>query len=1166
MGSYSVSPALPAGLTLSTSTGVITGTPTVVTTTTSYTVTASNSAGSTTASLSITVNDAAPAGLGYTNGTTDYTVGTPIAANAPTSTGGAVTEYGVSPALPAGLSMDDTTGIITGTPTAVTATATYTAMASNLTGNATVTLSITVNAAAAGVQFIPNMNQWITPLAPTGAQFQPLTTPWLVNGNPWLAGQAVSSVVNGNTLLVLTSGFNRIFYADALTAMAFVPEPPAVELAPGLSPAAGGLPANSPSSEYVFIYDISSGAPVYQQNVMIPNSYNGIAFDPTQSAFYVSGGMGDFPFAANGYPNPANPQHDNVHVFTLGTDPTTWVPASQPELLLNHTGGVGLVVAPTEPTPTVNSEIFVQPCAAGVAVSSDGQKLVVANYYNDTITVFSGGLGNWEPLSALDASGYQPGELDLRPGKAASSPLPGTPGGEFPFWVAIARPSLPAGSTTTTWAYVSSLRDREIDVVNLDGGTPEVIARIPVKGQPNKMTLNAAQTRLYVAEDESDTVDVIDTNPDDRAKWNTVLETIPVIAPPSVVSSVPALQQDLKGANTNSVTLSPDGTQLWVTNGNLNSVAVVALTGTDQKDQVVGLIPTGWYPNSVSFSPDGKWAYVVNGKSPTGPDTNWCYGAGPAGYPSCVANNQWNPELTKAGLQSFPTANVAAQLPALTAQVLTNNRFSTTESASDAAVMKAVRQGIQHVIFIIKENRTYDQVLGDLPVGNGDSNLVQWGKSITPNLHNLALTFVTLDNILATAEVSNDGWPWTTSARAPDVIEKQYPLSYAARGLSIDSEGSNRNINVALPTLAQRLAADPRNPNDPDALAGQTDVAAPDGPNNEVNTGYLWDSALRAGLTVRNYGFFIDGTCYSEPSCAIPLAHDPAATSTVVATPTSVSLTPFTDPYFRGFDNNFPDYYRYTEWERDFDANYARGGLPSLSLVRLMHDHTGSFGTAIDLVNTPETQQADNDYAVGLLVQKIANSIYANDTLIFVIEDDAQDGGDHVDSHRTIAFVAGAYVKQQAVVSTPYNTIDFLRTIEEVLGLPQMNLNDSLAKPMADVFNTTPSNWSFTATPSAYLYNTSLPLPARSAGLVVPKLKHNAKYWARVTRGMDFSDADRLDFTIYNRILWKGLMGNKPYPAEAAGSKLGHNQPESEESAPLSPQRKTAHAPNPDRD
>src|ERR1035437_1417788 len=196
--SYSVSPALPAGLSLSTSTGVISGTPTVVIATASYTVTASNSAGSTTASLSITVNVAAPAGLSYTTGTAVYTVGTPIAANAPTSTGGAVTAYGVSPALPAGLGMDEDTGIITGTPTAITAKANYTVIPSNLTGNATATLSITVNAAAAGVQFIPNMDQRITPLAPSGAQFQPLTTPWLVNGNPWLAGQAVSSVVKGN--------------------------------------------------------------------------------------------------------------------------------------------------------------------------------------------------------------------------------------------------------------------------------------------------------------------------------------------------------------------------------------------------------------------------------------------------------------------------------------------------------------------------------------------------------------------------------------------------------------------------------------------------------------------------------------------------------------------------------------------------------------------------------------------------------------------------------------------------------------------------------------------------------------------------------------------------------------------------------------------------------
>jgi hypothetical protein len=377
----------------------------------------------------------------------------------------------------------------------------------------------------------------------------------------------------------------------------------------------------------------------------------------------------------------------------------------------------------------------------------------------------------------------------------------------------------------------------------------------------------------------------------------------------------------------------------------------------------------------------------------------------------------------------------------------------------------------------------------------------------------------------------------------------------------------NRNVNVALPTLAQRLDADPRNPNDPDVLAGQTDVAAPDGPNNEVNTGYLWDSALRAGLTVRNYGFLIDGTCYNEPTCAIPLAHDPAATGTVVATAANVSLTPYTDPYFRGFDNNFPDYYRYHEWARDFDANFAKGGLPSLSLVRFMHDHTGNFGTAIDLVNTPETQQADNDYAVGLLVQKIANSIYANNTLIFVIEDDAQDGGDHVDSHRTIAFVAGAYVKQQAVVSTPYNTLDFLRTIEEVLGIPQMNLNDSLAKPMADIFNTTPSNWTFTATPSPYLYNTSLPLPPKAAHLRIPKSTHDAGYWAAVTKGLDFSDADLVDPLVYNHILWKGMKGNRPYPAAPAGTNLSpHRKYDDDDDDRPRPPRKTTPAPSADKD
>ena len=227
---------------------------------------------------------------------------------------------------------------------------------------------------------------------------------------------------------------------------------------------------------------------------------------------------------------------------------------------------------------------------------------------------------------------------------------------------------------------------------------------------------------------------------------------------------------------------------------------------------------------------------------------------------------------------------------------------------------------------------------------------------------------------------------------------------------------------------------------------------------------------------------------------------------------------------------NIPDFYLYKEWAREFDANYASGGLPSLTLLRLPHDHTGSFGSALAGVNTPQLQVADNDYAVGLVVQKIANSIYNSNTLIFVIEDDSQNGGDHLESHRSIAFIAGPYVKQHALVSTPYNTVNIVRTIEEVLGLDPLNLNDANAQSMADVFDVHEPDWSYNATPSALLYNTQLPLPPKAAGVRIPKQRHDVNYWARVTKGLDFSKEDMVDEDQYNRILWKGIMGKKPYP------------------------------------
>ncbi len=929
-------------------------------------------------------------------------------------------------------------------------------------------------------QYLPNMGQQITPLAPTGSRFAPMDPelpydPALLAGQGWLASQAVTTAVSPDhtTLLALTSGFNRVSNINIVPVSPLTWYPPA-------------------SNEYVFIYDISRGAPVKKQPaVQIPNTYNGIVWDPSGKAFYVAGGPSD-----------------NIHVVTVGPN-GLWADNLAMTLPLGHRGGLG---------------IGVLPCAAGVAISSDGQTLVVVNYFNDSITIFRGGFGNWTKWR----------ELDLRPGVNDPSQT-GVPGGTYPFWAAV------KGTGAGAVAYISSVRDREIVVASLSGppelmnptGRPSVVARIHVKGQPNKMTLNAAQTLLYVVEDQSDTVEVIAT------ATNAIVETIPVIAPPSLL---PTALATVTGANPNSVTLSPDEKQLYVTNGNLNSIAVVALGGANQGDQVIGLIPTGWYPNSGSFSGDGSSVYVVNAKSPTGPNPGWCYGGyGPVGSKTCLESNQYSPQLTKAGLQSFPRPT-PVQLTTLTAQVAVNNRFSSTVSTADAAIMAAVHQGVQHVIFVIKENRTYDQILGDLETGNGDPSLTEFGEIVTPNQHKLARNFVTLDNFMDTAEVSYDGWQWTTSARAPDVVERQMPVAYSYRGTALDGGGTNRNVNVAIPTLAGRIASNPATPADANLLAGGTDVTAPDGPGNEVNTGYLWDAAFRANLTVRNYGFFIDGARYGSAAFAIPLERYPYTSGTVVAYPASASLAPFTDPFFRGFDNSLPDYYRYKEWEREFDTDYAKGGLPSLSLVRFMHDHTGNYDKAIDGVNVPELQVADNDYAVGLLIEKISKSIYKNNTLVFVVEDDAQDGGDHVDAHRSIAFVAGAWVKQGALISTPYNTLDYLRTIEEVLGLPPMNLNDALAKPMADIFYTSPASWSFTAAPSALLYGTSLPLGTKPAGLIVPKVQHNAKYWARATKGMDFDAEDLVDPHDFNHLLWKGLMGKKPYPAKTTGLDLRLNR------------------------
>ncbi len=887
----------------------------------------------------------------------------------------------------------------------------------------------------------------VTPTAAPGAQFVTLD-PALPDFPGFVAGQAMSMAMSpdSRTLLILTSGYN-------------------------LNNGPDGKPVPDASQEYVFVYDISGNLPVKSQVLKVPNTFAGICFSPDGKEFYVTGG-----------------KDDNVHTFSLAAG-GQWRENGAP-IALGHQSGLGLNTG-KEPLST-----------GGIAVTADGVMLVVANVYNDSISLID--------LKARRVSK----ELDLRPGKAHPSQS-GIPGGEYPFWVAV------KGNST---AYVSSLRDREIVVVRL-GRAPSIRRRIKMAGNPNKMILNRAQSRLYVMSDNSDTVTAIDTA-NDRT-----IETVSTTAPAGVLEN-PA---HYTGSAPNSAALSPDERTLYVTNGGTNSVAVIRLGSGGTHFAVIGLAPTGWYPNAVSVSGDGRTLYVINGKSVPGPNrdlhTKLKSGNDMKPGPAAIVNshNQYIFQLEKAGFLRMPVPDEAV-LERLTRIVAANNHFDVKPDPRDEMAMHELHQRIHHVIYIIKENRTYDQILGDLGRGNGDPSLTEFGERITPNFHKLARQFVDLDNFFNSGEVSGDGWPWSTSGRETDFAVKAMPLQYADRGLSYEFEGTNRNINVGLPTVAQRKEANPKTPSDPDLLPGTANVAEPDGPHGvPQGKGYIWDAVLRAGLTFREYG------CMSDTSLDAPREPYPFQAKVVMSRPANPELYRFGDPYYRGFDPAYPDFYREAEWEREFDGYVANGNLPAFEIVQLPVDHMGDFASAISGVNTPELQQADNDYGVAKLVDRVAHSPYKDSTLIFSIEDDSQNGPDHVDAHRTTAYVMGPYVKQGAVVSAYYTTVNMIRTIEDILGLEHLNLNTATERPMTEVFDLSQKDWTFDAAPSAILANTKLPIPAsafpQAAAPLAPT--HDAAYWAAKTAGFDFRGEDRVDADKFNRIVWEGLMST-PYPTRSA--------------------------------
>lgn len=925
--------------------------------------------------------------------------------------------------------------------------------------------------------------QLVTPLALEGAD-QQFLNPGLPAYPEFVAGEAVRSRLSpdGTTLAIITAGQNSLYKPD------------------------GSVDAAN-STQYVFLYSVGGAnktKPVLTQVLKQFNAHVGLVFAPDGNTLYAAGGS-----------------DDAVYVYTrTGATFTAAGPIALGHFAPGATGnarnkGIG---------------IGVQPNAGGMDISADGKTLVVANNYNDSITVID---------TATRAVRY---EHDLRPFFAGNEARPAGAGGTFPFAVVM------KGNAV---AYVSSDRDREVVAVDVSAPSQgRLIKRIKLDGNALGMTLDASQETLYVAQDNADQVAVIDT------ASNKITARIDARAPASVFPD----NAKYTGVATSAVTLSPDGDTLYAVNSGANSVAVIPLNG-GKPHKVTGLIPTAYEPHDVTFSADGSWMYIVSGKSVTGPNPRHLAGATasitsityPGGNAAAAAasraSNQYQFQLERASLVAAPVPE-SHDLRELTQQVARNNFYSTETDRDDAKTMAFLRERIKHVIYVVKENRTFDQVLGDLTNGaNVDPTLTQFGRGLTPNNHHLAEKFVTLDNFMNPGDGSMDGWSWSMQGRVTNTEAITQQINYASvnRGLSYESEGTNRSVPVNFATVAERdAAAGPAGTTNYSAasaalpggtanlLAGAGNHASTDAPFG-IEDGYIFNAVLHAGGTVRNYGFLVNNIG-SIGTKAAPVSN-PFAAGVVQEAPLDPALASLTDVYFRGYDQNYPDLWRYREWKREFDQFVAGKNLPSLSLVRISHDHMGNFGSALGGLSTPETQQADCDLALGLLVEAVANSRYAADTLIIVTEDDVQDGPDHADSHRGTAYVAGPYVRQGAVISTRYSQVNALRTIEDVLGTEHINLNTAFQGPMADLFDTRASGaWTYTAEASTVLAGTSVGLadagaPVRYAAGPVISPQHDAAYWDAVTAGFNFAEADQVPPAQFNRVLWQGLKGNAPYPA-----------------------------------
>lgn len=582
-----------------------------------------------------------------------------------------------------------------------------------------------------------------------------------------------------------------------------------------------------------------------------------------------------------------------------------------------------------------------------------------------------------------------------------------------------------------------------------------VVDEISTESHPNEMVCTKDGKHLFVANANSNSVSVIDL------QTRKVVETISTALYPT----------QLTGSTTDGVALSEDEKTLYIANADNNCLAVFDVSDTNNSKSM-GFIPTGWYPTNVKVV--GKKILVSNGKgfsslpNPHGPqpikvdDSDYQKGS------TTKKNVQYIGSLFK-GTLSFIDVPKENLLKYYSAVVYANTPFKnkmfndTTKLANNPIPQSAKdKSPIKHVFYIIKENRTYDQVLGDIKKGNGDSSLCIFPERVTPNQHALANDFVLLDNFYVDAEVSADGHNWSTAAYATDYVEKSWPISYGGRGGTYDFEGTRK---IAYP-----------------------------------KDGFIWDYCQRMGVSYRSYGEF----------------------STNNTTPLK-SLKGHLGMNYPGFDLSIKDVYRFELWKKDFDSLVNKNAVPQFNTVRFPNDHTS--GQRRGQIS-PIAAVADNDQAVGMFIAHLSHSPIWKESVVFILEDDAQNGPDHVDAHRSGVYVVGPYVRRNAVVHTMYSTSGVLRTMELILGLPPMSQYDAAAMPLYDAFTSTPNFTPFKSKAANVDLN--------QRNVAINKSSKRSEKW-------NFTKEDSAPDLDLNEVIWKSIKGEKaimPAPRKSAFVKL----------------------------